>query len=305
MLEHHSEENSPSGYVYAQSNSESETDTVFSAASSEEIEDYLDQVIAPLVRVLPRSKRKAIRTHVKAQLEASVAARRELGETQEAAVRAAIRQSGDPERVSQRWVLDARTQPGGQSQQQITLQNTPTVKPPSTRAATLTALTLFGLPYFADVTSWAGNVWAAHSDNTITYYRFMLFTVPLLAGLATGLVARHRPVRGVLNALGLLCIQGILLPGLVFGLGYAHLLPANATNTESGGEFGWIFNPFPALSGLVPWMILGCLGAVLGKGVYTRTTKLRTRLIRRLRLHRMTSTKRNRPPLQPYETNPV
>jgi len=305
MLEHHSEENSPSGYVYAQSDSESETETMFSAASSEEIEDYLDQVVAPLVRVLPRSKRKAIRTHVKAQLEASVAARRELGETQEAAVRTAIRQAGDPELISQRWVLDARTLPTGQSQQQIILQGAPSVKPPSARVATLTALTLFGLPYFADVTAWAGNAWAAHSDNTITYYRFMLFTVPLLAGLATGLVARHRPVRGVLNALGLLCIPGILLPGLICGLSYAHLLPTSTGNTASAGEFSWIFNPIPAISGLVPWTILGCLGAVLGKGVYTRTTKLRTRLIRRFRLHRMTRSKRNRPPLQPYETNPA
>ncbi|MCW3053770.1 MAG: hypothetical protein JWN14_2940 [Chthonomonadales bacterium] len=300
MLEHHSEENSPSGYAYQQS--DSETDTVFSAASSEEIEDYLDQVIAPLVRVLPRSKRKAIRTHVKAQLEASVAARRELGETQEEAVRAAIRQSGDPELISQRWVLDTRTQPSGQSQQQITLQNLPSLKPPSARAATLTALGLLGLPYLADVSTFAGKYWATHSDNTITYFRFMLFTVPLLAGFVTGLVARNRPVRGVLNALALLCIPAILLPGLLMALSYTNLLANTAALGDILGWIAWVTNPLPGISGLVPWTILGCLGAVLGKGLHTRTAKLRTRLSHRIRLHRMTRTRKGRPPLHPYES---
>jgi len=294
MLEHHSEENSPSGYAHQRS--DSETETVFSAASNEEIEDYLDQVIAPLVRVLPRSKRKAIRTHVQAQLEAAIAARRELGETQEEAVRAAIRQSGDPELISQRWVLDTRIQSGGQSQQQITLQKTPSVKPPSARAATFTALGLLGLSYLADVTTWAGKYWATHSDNTVTYYRFMLFTVPLLAGLVTGLVARYRPVRGVLNAIGLLCIPAIVVPGLLMALSYTHVF------SDTAAGIAWAINPLPGISGLVPWTILGCLGAVLGKGLHTRAAKLRTRLSRRIRLHRMTRTKRGQPPLQPYET---
>jgi hypothetical protein len=240
MLEHHPEEKPESGYVTTQA--EQEIETAFSAASNEEIEDYLDQIIAPLVRVMPRSKRKAIRAHVNAQLAASITAYRELGEPYEAAVRAAIRQSGDPELISQRWVLDTRIQTGQQPQRQIFLQSNSLIKPSSARAATLTALGLFGLPYLADVTTWAGNYWASHSDNTITYYRFFLFAVPLLAGLATGLVARHRPVRGVLNAIGLLCIPGIVLPGLIMGLSYANVI-------DKSVQFP--LNPLPGLSGLV------------------------------------------------------
>jgi hypothetical protein len=292
MLEHHSEENPETGYVHQPGQ---ETETSFNAATSEEMEDYLDQVIAPLVRVLPRSKRAAIRAHLSAQLQASVAAHRELGATYEAAIQAAIRQAGDPELISQRWVVETRAQTGRQSPQQVTLQTAPLLKPPSARAATLTALGLFGLPYVADVTTWAGNNWAAHSNNTITYYRFFLFSVPLLAGLATGLVARNRPVRGVLNALAMLTIPAILLPGLVLGLSYANVF------IDKNAQFPWMPNPLPGLCGLVPWMLLGSLGAAVGGRLHTRAARLRTRLSRPLRLHRMERTNIGQPPPKPYE----
>jgi hypothetical protein len=269
MLEYHPEEKPESGYVAVQA--EQANETAFCATSNEEIEDYLDQIIAPLVRVMPRSKRTAIRAHVNAQLAASIAANRELGESHASAVRAAIRQSGDPELISQRWVLDTHIQTDRQPQRQIFLQNNSLIKPPSARTATLIAFGLFGLPYLADVTTWAGKYWATHSDNTITYYRFFLFSVPLLAGLATGLVARHRPVRGVLNALGLLCIPAIVLPGLLVGLSYAHLI-------DQSLQFP--LNPLPGLCGLAPWTLLGCLGAVIGSKLKTRAGTLTTHLRR-------------------------
>jgi len=167
------------------------------------------------------------------------------------------------------------SRPADNFKQQIVLQSNSLTKPPSARAATVVAFGLFGLPYLVDVTTWAGNYWATHSDNTITYYRFFLFAVPLLAGLATGLVARYRPVRGVLNAIGLLSIPAILLPGLLMGLSYANLIDKSA-------QLPWVPNPAPGLCGLVPWALLGCLGAMVGselkKSAVKRTTRLRRSL---------------------------
>lgn len=291
MLEYHSEETSEVDYVYP--HPEQNTETVNPTKTNEDIEDYLDRVNAPLVGVLPRSKREAIRGNLRARLESMIAAERELGASQDAAIQAAMQQCGDPTLISQRWAVDTHTQASKQIQQQISLLNHNMVTLPSSRVATLTALGLFGLPYLADVTRWAGNYWATQSDNAITYYRFFLFMVPLLAGLLTGLIARHRPVRGVLNALAILTIPAIVLPGLIMGLGYANVVFTQNT---------WVYNPLPGICGLVPWLVMGCLGAGVGKGLRERTAKLRTRLSRHIRLKRMERKRIQLSSTQPNQT---
>lgn len=283
MLEHQSEDNSEVEYTLPPNQ---KPESVLSASSEEEIEDYLDRGTAPLIHVLPRSKRTAIRAHLRAQLEASIVACRELGDGEAEAVQNAIRQSGDPELIAQRWVVGTPVTTSSQSSRQSVLHSAVGLKPPSARKATLAALVAFGVPYLADLMQWTGNYWAARSDNTVTYYRFFLFGVPLLAGLVTGLLARHRPVRGVLNALGLLCIPALLLPGLLIGLSYAHLF-------FTKDQVPWI-NPLPGMSGLIPWVVMGCLGAVAGQKLRTPPTKLRSRLARQVRSLRKREAERDR-----------
>jgi hypothetical protein len=174
----------------------------------------------------------------------------------------------------------------------------------SARPATAIAAGFFGLFYLLDQTRIAGHLWNGlvgklYGENgevlqnaaAVThFYRFELLVLPLICGLAVGLLAKSRPVRGSLNALMLLAIPAIAWGGLGWGLSLAGVLP-----NPSPDWFRFIFpNPIPAVCGIGAWAVLGALSAGAGgwlrrrlpraaKAVRTLGTRGR-RVLRRPRL---------------------
>src|SRR5262249_52206433 len=74
--------------------------------SDPRIEDYLDQIYAPLVGWVPYGARTELRAELQAHLESLAAAYQELGSTPDAAVCQALAQSGDPQAVVREWVRE-------------------------------------------------------------------------------------------------------------------------------------------------------------------------------------------------------
>lgn len=229
------------------------------AALEARIEDYLDHVCAPLVGVAPYAMRQEMRAEMRTHLDSLIAAHCELGSASEEAVTAALRQFGDAGAVARNWTRECAR------------SATETTAPQSARPATLAALGLFGLPYLADATHIAWSAWSKFSADEAAFYRFELVAVPLLAGLLTGLLARHRAARGTLNALALLAIPAMVIPGFLLSLVYAGLVDKFPFEQ-------WIPNPIPATVGLTYWVSLGCAGAKAGNWLRQRTARLRPRL---------------------------
>jgi hypothetical protein len=93
------------------------------------------------------------------------------------------------------------------------------------------------------------------------FYRFELLVLPIICGLAVGLLAKARPVRGSLNALALLAIPAIAWGGVAYALSYADLFGANQWPEWTKMLFP---NPLPAVAGVAFWAGLGSLSAVAG-----------------------------------------
>lgn len=249
------------------------------------LEDYLDRVCAPLVGTVPRLKREEIRARVRTRINEFAAAHQELGSTPEEAIEFAIIQCGDATLISRRWLTQQA------EQRQVQKHGTSLRQTLSDRllggagAATATAAVTFGLPYLADVTKTSGNWWAAHSDNTVTYYRICLFAIPLISGILTGITAKHKPVRGVVNALAIMTIPAIIIPGLVLGMSYAHIF------SDQSSKFIMIPNPLPGICGLLPWLAMGSVGASLGSRLRGSAAKYKTRIERALSVRSIQSMK--------------
>jgi hypothetical protein len=145
----------------------------------------------------------------------------------------------------------------------------------SAKVATAVACVAFGLPYVAFV---SGN--SVHSDTiaepSLAATRLCLFAVPLLAGMITGLAAKHKPVRGVINTIAILSIPAIAIPGFALCLDVAEIGHDLMPYAGNGMAFGAV----------VPWLLLGCLGAAVGHrvrgagvGLFARIGWSRTRRI--------------------------
>jgi hypothetical protein len=223
------------------------------------IEDFLDRVFARLVAVMPFEERQARRDAMRAQILETIAAHEELGSSRGDAVALALAQVQREQAVAQqavRPVLQTR-------QEQV-----------SARSATLWGLGFFGLFYLLDQTRASGHLWnqfvaklydndgtILHEASVANFYRFELLVLPLICGLAVGLFAKARPVRGTLNALALLAIPAIAWGGIMYGLSYADMFGVN----QWPDWVKWIFpNPIPAVSGIAFWAALGSLSAATG-----------------------------------------
>lgn len=212
--------------------------------SDPRIEDYLDQVLAPLVGWVPYVARTELRAELQSHLEARVAAYRELGSSPDAAVKETLAQSGDPQVVARAWerawerLLPRRTAPAWHSM--------------------LAALGCFGIAtrllyeliraaleaslpgatppeWLVSIPQWLGPTLVA-------------FLLPLLAGLATGVMARTRPAQAVL------CALALLMPPTALAL----------SNGESGEVAGFVWQ-----LGLA-WIPIGCGSATLASWLRTR-----------------------------------
>lgn len=72
------------------------------------IEDYLDQIYAPLVGAIPYRKRQEIRREIREHIDQLIIAHKELGSDVEEATLASLRQFGEPSGVASKW-LDEMT----------------------------------------------------------------------------------------------------------------------------------------------------------------------------------------------------
>jgi len=172
------------------------------ACSDPRIEDYLDQVGAPLIGWVPYAARMELRAELQAHLESLVAAYQELGSSPDAAVREALAQSGDPQAVAREWVREW----------ELVL---PRRKATPAWRSTLVALGCFGLATnlalgliaVAQTSQPMGQLW------NLLVFGALLLVLPFIAGLATGLLSPARPARGAVSALALLIPPtSLLLP---------------------------------------------------------------------------------------------
>jgi len=229
------------------------------------IEDFLDRVFARLVPVMPREEREARREAMRTRIHQSAAAHMELGSTENEALELTLAQVQRENAVA------------GLAVHQVLRTQT---RQASARTATIIALGFFGVFYLLDQTRAAGHLWnhwfgPLYGDDGVNvlrnqavanFYRFELIVLPIISGLATGLLSRVRPVRGTVNALALLALPAIVLGGIDYGLDFAGLWD-NAWPMWIKNSFP---NPIPAVSGIGFWLILGSLSACVGGWIRRR-----------------------------------
>jgi len=221
-----------------------------------QIENFLDRIFEPSWARTPYEERTALRGDLRRRIEAAAAANMEMGYIRSEALVLSMDQIRREEAISERT---------GRQTVQTRSRALASAKP-----ATITALGFFGLFYLLDQTRAAGHLWETlgfgalyqggkvlqHSTTVEAFYRFELFVLPMICGLAVGLLARHRPIRGTLNALALMAIPAIVWGGLMYGLGFSGILP------QPPDWMRFVFpNPIPAVCGIGAWAALGTLAA--------------------------------------------
>jgi hypothetical protein len=197
--------------------------------SDPRIEDYLDQIYAPLVGWVPYAARTELRAELQAHLESLVAAYQELGSSPDAAVHEALAQSGDPQAVVREWAREWE-------------RALPRRKAPPAWHATLVALGCFAVAtrLLFELITFAQE----HPMPTWPGLAVVAVLLPLLAGLTTGVLSRAWSVRAVLSAVVLLIPPTALAltpPGMEFNEGMMSMLQL--------GMF---------------WIPIGCASAALG-----------------------------------------
>ena len=158
---------------------------VISEEMAAQIEDYLDQVCAPLTTAVPHNVRREWRAEMQTHLESLTAAHIELGADPAEAVHSALRQFGEAHQVSSQWQAEWEQ-----------------VGTTSTSATSLKVayqwfgggfgLTAFMLLLTGDLINQGR--YGAHLVN------LLCVLTPLVAGIAVGRSARH-PVKATLAAI--------------------------------------------------------------------------------------------------------
>jgi hypothetical protein len=218
------------------------------ACSDPRIEDYLDQVSAPLIGWVPYAARMELRAELQAHLESLVAAYQELGSNPDAAVREALAQSGDPQIVASDWVREWG---------RILRPR----KAPSIWHSTRVALGSFGLATglgLAFLTVATRRPYSGEVADAL-FTSLLAVVLPMLAGLMTGLLSPTRAARGTAYALALLIPPTTLaLPWLFEHTSYSQALLT-----------GW----FQSCS----WIPIGCGAASLGSWLLMRHEEMQRR----------------------------
>lgn len=164
----------------------------------EEWDDYLRRLHRPL-RGLPPDARAEAQQELRQHLDALVAAHRELGATEDAAVRAALRSFGDPARVGRRLVREWQRK--------------------HSRVSTEWWAVLFTLAFYALAVSVtrSGDIFMGRTTDTVQVI-VALVVIPLVTGATTGLLFPKVAVASVLFATlstaSLLLLPAVLLLAL-------------------------------------------------------------------------------------------
>ncbi|HZT44140.1 MAG TPA: permease prefix domain 1-containing protein [Chthonomonadaceae bacterium] len=196
-----------------------------------QVEGYLEAIFRPLAAVMPAEAQAEPKKEMRAHLEALIAAYQEIGASPEQAVQAALRQLGDARQVSRQWKREW---------ERATFQE-------STRAATRTALSIFGgLTLFSGIMLFLTGQLINYDFGGGLLLGLDLW-LPLVAGAGVGLLAKERPVRGTVHAMGLLFFPILLIYG-AWTLTQTFTYPWQAILTFGGFQF-------------VGWTLAGCTAA--------------------------------------------
>lgn len=158
--------------------------------AEERIEDFLDQVCAPLVGLAPYPERRGRRSEMRAHLENTIAAHLELGSDLEEAVSFALQRFGDARKLGQIWRKEC-------------LETLYAARTPSPRNATRIAVRTFGVGMVAVSAAIAlleSLPYLHHANRANHIQLLLLFGFPLVAGWISGRRVRSRPVLGALCA---------------------------------------------------------------------------------------------------------
>lgn len=227
------------------------------------VEDYLDQVIAPLVPDMPYEERQEIRAELKGHLLTQVEALVAQGHERAEARATALKQFGKPSVVAKQWLEDAET-------------TSRHARSAATRRATALALVLFG----ADVALVFGLSAAGRADRNLidratapTFW--MLVTVlgyagPILCGLTVGMSCRGRSVAGTVCATALLAIPFGLLIWLL-------RWPTMPDQVKHGYRLTVMV--LSNLQMITFWAVTGCAGAWLGATARNAFRSIRRRRV--------------------------
>jgi hypothetical protein len=206
------------------------------------VENYLDRVCAPLVETVPYARRAELRCELREHLDALAASYRELGSVADRAVEEALRQFGEPRELARRCADEWR-------------DGTECGPPPPIWPDLCVALGCFGLLSSLHTLL---NAMAQSAGHPAAALITMAITLPITAGLLTGLVAPWRPVRGALFAMLLLSLS---TPATMVAV---HV----RTDTAAGG---WVETIWQVGRAFASWGVaslinlpLGCAGAALG-----------------------------------------
>lgn len=218
----------------------------------QKIEDYLDHAYAPLVGTLPYAKRQEIRAEMKQHLVQIIAAHQELGDNQDEAIEASLRQFGHPEKLTKSFLKSIH------EIEPIKWYEKSSVKPTFWHSVTTLGSSLILYFFFLFLLP---KLNLAHEFLIIITLSAGL-TIPFLTGVSIGKSYRHRPV------LGMLLAQSLILPCWIFPSTFIHDLLLTETSQ---------YDPKMWLVGFFAYILLaptGCLGARIGRFLKTRRKRI-------------------------------
>ena len=213
------------------------------------LHDYLDHVCAPLVGIVPYDRRHELRAELRDHLEGLVASHEERGIDREVAVANALRQFGDPRRLARQCAREW-------SAPKVPVHLQPAWKALPTALcsfafATSIALVLNLTKQQGFAPGVAGATWGALTPGIkFLIWLSVLYLLPLIAGLGTGLLAPARHALGVFFALS------AIIPCLVLVFLMDTSPSGLAPQVEACLELAWLQVSL--------WVPLGCGSAALG-----------------------------------------
>jgi hypothetical protein len=221
---------------------------------NEHIEDYLDQIYAPMVGRLPYARRQELRNEMRAHVAQLVAAHAELGSEREEAVSAALRQFGEPSLVAGRWLQQLPAERGFTARNLIDSTRTGAFGVAAKRLAIGVALWVaFGVIFDRNI---SGTV-------PVSLYISLGASLPFTIGYTMG---RRYAASG--PEFAMLAAQTAVIPFWpVFMMWLMNLINHMQPDIRTAAAMGAI-----SLLSAAP---LGCLGAWLGKWQTHRESRKR------------------------------
>jgi hypothetical protein len=215
------------------------------------LEDYLDHVCAPLVGLVPYARRQELRAELRGHLEALVATHEELGSARDAAVVLGLRQFGPPRDLARRW---AREWAHGTA---APMQLEPAWRAMLIALGSFGAATLLALGMLLIVVLTADHPLPDVLREPVGFS--MIYLLPVLAGLAVGLLAPAR------HALGTFYAQAILIVPSAALTAAALIQPPDSASFDA-----WHLPLSFVLVQLLWWTPIGCAAAALGGSLRAR-----------------------------------